>query len=322
MPGKNTHQIGGFRAGRGAANRIEGKARGAGAGVRRLVSAGIVSLAVPLLSLSALPMPAQAAGAEVQIDEAQLDLLMEYMLFDDVVDVLAQEGRGMVDDFVEAGYGVPKPAWKEMLTRLYDPQVMAQAFHDEMASALDGADLTPMVAFYATDLGGRIARLELETRRAMVDDAAQRAAGEAWAELDPDTERARLIEDYVEVNDLVEMNVVGAMNSDIAYYQGLWSKGFETEQGMSDGDILREIWAAEPEVRADVSEWVYGFSTVAYDSLSDAELARYIAFAKTEAGQKLNMALFATFDAVYEHLSRGLGAGTAMMMQNFEGEKL
>jgi hypothetical protein len=267
--------------------------------------------------VSALPL---AAAAEV--DEAQLGALMEVMLFDEVVSVLAQEGQDMAEDFSEGGFGVPKPAWKDMLGRLYDPAAMSKAFHDEMAEALEGCDLPEMVAFFSTDLGGRIARLELETRKAMSDEAAQAAAGQAWAELDPDTVRARLIEDYVEVNDLVEMNVVGAMNSDIAYYRGLWSEGFEAEEGLTDGDLLNEIWASEPEVRADVSEWVYGFSTLAYEPLSDDEFEAYIDFARTDAGQQLNTALFASFDAVYEHLSRGLGAGTAMLMQKYQGEQL
>lgn len=261
-------------------------------------------------------------GAQAAPDEAQLKTLMQAMLFEDVVDVLCDEGTEMSEDFVEAGYGVPKPMWDKMLNRLYDEKVMAQAFHEEMGEALGDADLTPMITFYETDLGQKIARLELETRKAMSDEATQEVANDAWAALDPEAERAQLIEDYVQVNDLVEMNVVGAMNSDIAYYQGLWSAGFENESGMGDSEILNAIWASEPEVRADVSEWVYGFSTMAYETLSDEEFEAYIDFGRTEAGQKLNHALFSSFDAVYEHVSRGLGAGTAKLMQEFDGEQL
>ncbi len=265
-----------------------------------------------------MPIEVQAAPTR----EQALKDLMSAMLFDEVVDVLSDEGQGMADDFVAAGYGVPKQAWEAMLTRLYDPSVMSKAFHDEMSVALKGCDIEKMLAFYETDLGERIARLELETRKALNSEAAQTAAGDAWAAIDPDTDRARLIEDYVDVNDLVEMNIVGAMNSDIAYYRGLWSEGFETDQGMSDTDMLREIWSTEPDVRADVSEWVYGFSAMAYAPLTDDEFETYIEFARTEAGQDLNTALFASFDAVYEHLSRGLGAGTAVLMRKFDGEQL
>ncbi|WP_417255547.1 DUF2059 domain-containing protein [Celeribacter halophilus] len=278
----------------------------------------LMGQAVLLSAVLSLIAPMARAAA----DEEPFEQLMQAMLFGEVVDVLCEEGQGMAEDFVAAGYGVPKPVWEDMLGRLYDPDVMARAFHDAMADSLEGADLAPMIAFYHSDLGKRIARLELDTRKTLSGEAAQLAAGEAWAELEPGSKRAELIEDYVQTNELVEMNVVGAMNSDIAYYQGLWSAGFESDQGVSDSEILNEIWASEPEVRADVSEWVYGFSTMAYDSLTDEEFAEYIAFSRTEAGQRLNHALFASFDAVYEQLSRGLGAGTARLMQSFEGEQL
>ncbi|AJE47019.1 DUF2059 domain-containing protein [Celeribacter indicus] len=285
-------------------------------------ASGLRALAVFLFVALLAVATGRAAMAEPAKQGADLDALMEALLFREVSEVLAAEGRDMADDFAEAGYGVPEVAWREMLTRLYDPAVMARAFRREMGAALEGADLAPMVEFYRSDLGQRIARLELETRKALATEEAQAAAGEAWAELDPDTERARLIESYVQVNDLVELNVVGAMNSDIAYYRGLWMDGMPQEEGMTDGEILSEIWASEPEVRADVSEWVYGFSTLAYDTLSDAEFADYIAFARTEPGQRLNAALFAAFDGVYEDLSRGLGAGTARLMRDYEGEQL
>ena len=267
----------------------------------------------------ALSVP-YAAQAESGAQDADIEALLQVLLFPDVSKVLCDEGRGMADDFVEAGYGVPKPAWQNMLDRLYDPETMATAFRSEMSKALEGADLTPMVAFYTTDLGQTIAQLELDTRKAMTGDAAQAAAGEAWAALDPGTKRAKLIEDYVQTNDLVEMNVVGAMNSDIAYYRGLWT--MTGSDVMSESDLIREIWSTEPEVRADVSEWVYGFSTLAYDSLSDEEFARYVEFSRSEAGRQLNFALFAAFDAVYADLSRGLGAGTSMLMQMYDGEQL
>ncbi|MCA0043910.1 hypothetical protein [Celeribacter litoreus] len=266
-----------------------------------------------------------ASGAFADVTgptQVQIDALMDVILFDEVVHVLADEGQSMADDFVAAGYGVPKQAWEVMLTRLYDTDVMTRAFADEMAAALKGCDVEKMLSFYESDLGNRIAHLELETRKTLSSEDAQMAAGDAWASIDPETKRATLIEDYVTVNDLVDMNVVGAMNSDIAYYQGLWSAGFTLDENMSDDDILREIWASEPEVRADVAEWVYGFSTVAYSQLSDEEFENYVEFSRTEAGQELNTALFAAFDAVYEHISRGLGAGTAKVLQQFDGEDL
>ena len=48
--------------------------------------------------------------------------------------------------------------------------------------------------------------------------------------------------------------------------------------------------------------------------LSDEEMAAYIAFARTEAGQALNRALFDGFGAAYEDISYALGRTVAHNM--------
>lgn len=275
---------------------------------------------VLLLVAFTVRMLFDAGAARAESDE--ISALLEAILFPQVVEVLATEGQGMAEDLAESGYGVPQEAWATMLAQLYDPDVMESAFHEELSAALAGADLAPLLTFYRSDLGEEIARLELETRKAMQGDEAQEAAGAAWAALDPTSERAKMIEAYVQSNDLIDMNVVGAMNSDIAYYQGLWRDGAPEGMGMSNEELLDQIWASEPEVRADVAEWVYGFSTLAYKDLNDAEFADYIAFGKSEAGRRFNAALFSAFDGMYKHLSRGLGVGTAQLVQVYEGERL
>ena len=134
-------------------------------------------------------------------------------------------------------------------------------------------------------------------------------------------DRLDLLEDFIAANDLIESNVVGAMNSDIAYFRG-FSAGAQKDMGLDEADIMREVWAGEPEARAQVMEWVYGFSALAYQPLDEDEFDAYIAFGKTDAGRALNTAVFAAFDNVYADLARGLGAGTALLIQTFDGQEL
>ena len=42
------------------------------------------------------------------------------------------------------------------------------------------------------------------------------------------------------------------------------------------------------EITEDTTAWLYGYMLLAYSPLSDDELATYVAFAQTEAGQSLN----------------------------------
>jgi hypothetical protein len=255
------------------------------------------------------------------VSAAPIDDLMDLMKFQDVIEVLADEGRSMADDTPDDELGVPRYVWDEMITKLYDEVTMTQAFREALISAFGATDLSPIVAFYEDDLGREIAELELIARKAITDEAVLAAAGDLWAELDPQSKRAKLIEEYVTANDLIEMNIVGSMNSDIAYYRG-FSAGAKDGMGLDDTDIMREVWAGEADARARVTEWVYGFSALAYQPLDEAEFDAYIEFGKSDAGRALNAAMFTAFDNVYADLARGLGAGTALLMQTFDGQDL
>lgn len=221
-----------------------------------------VSLLKIVLSalMAGLLVIALGRGAKADGGAKDVDALMDALRMDEIVEVLAKEGRAMIDQLERDDDGIPREAWVRMLADLYRADVMLDAFRVEMGVALEGADVAPMVAFFRGEFGQTIAQLELDARIAMGDEAMEDVAAQAWAELAPQSARAKLIDDYVNANDLVEMNVVGAMNADYAYMVGLGQSG-DAAPMMSDEDILREIWSYEPEVRADVSEWVYGYST-------------------------------------------------------------
>lgn len=262
-------------------------------------------------------LPVQAFAADEDVER-----LFEVMRFPDVVEVLVGEGRSMAADLAEQGMGIPRSAWDKLLERLYDRETMEDAFRVALDDAFGDADLDPMIAFFESPLGQDIAEAELDARRALADEAVLDAAGQAWAELSFDSDRAQLIEDLVSSNELVEMNVVGAMNSDYAYYQGMMQGAPQDAEPIDEGELLGQLWSSEDTVRADVADWVYSFSVLAYEGLEDDELADYVAFSRTPAGQKLNYALFAAFDEVYEDISRGMGLGTAVLMQSYSGQEL
>ena len=260
-------------------------------------------------------LPARAAAGQVEA-------LSRALRLEEMIEVISAEARDLGDQDVEADYGVPRARVQAMMDRLYAPDPMTAAFERALAQAFGEADLSEMIAFYTSDLGAQIAELELATRRLFSDEAAQDAAGQAWAALRAGDPRTELIEAYVAAGDLVEMNVVGTLNSDVAFYRGMGRVAADPDMLMSEEEIMAAIWSTEPEVRADVAEWVYGFSTMAYAPLSDGDLATYVAFLESPAGQKLNYALFAAFDSVFEEISLGMGLSLGMLMAESAGEEL
>jgi hypothetical protein len=236
----------------------------------------------------------------------------------DVIDVMRQEGMQYGDSMEEDLFsGNAGAGWVAAVEAIYDAPTMRARFEGAFGAALKGndTDLAAMEGFFATDLGQRILTLEIEARRSLMDkaveDAAQARVEDMMAEAAP---RIEALQTFSDTNDLVELNIAGAMNANLAFFQGLAEVG-GTAGEMSEQDMLANVWGQEADIRAETEAWVLPYLALAYGPLSDAELAEYIAFSKSEAGQKLNHALFSAFDTVFTQISRDLGraAGKQMM---------
>lgn len=206
--------------------------------------------------------------------------------------------------------------WDTMVRLIYDVDWMTSAALAGLRAELDGKDVGAMRAFFEAEPGRTIVSLEVSGREALLDDAVEEAA-RAAAEAAAGTDRMARVEAYIAANDLVETNVVGALNANYAFYTGLvdgGAFGFD----LTDDQILTEVWAQEPEIRQNTAEWVTSFLYMAYQPLSDADLEAYIAFSETRAGRDLNAALFATFDTIFEDISRALGLGAAQFLAGEE----
>ena len=169
-------------------------------------------------------------------------------------------------------------------------------------------DAAPLLAFYEGNTGALIARLEVEARRAIMSDEVEAAARSAFEALDPASPRAMLLDEFAELNDLVDRNVTGALNANLSFYRGLNAgPGFD----MTESEILQEVWEQEPEIRQDTTGWIFGYMALAYETLSDDQLQAYVDMAGSDAGKALNRALFAGFDAVFGDVSYEMGQAAA-----------
>jgi hypothetical protein len=173
----------------------------------------------------------------------------------------------------------------------------------------------PIVDFFASDLGQRVVELEIEARRALLDDASEEASKVAWAELQASGgPRLEALERFVTVNDLVESNFSGALNANLAFYRGM-DEGGAFGGEMTEEQMLSDVWAQEPEVRESTTEWVYSYLNLAYGPLSDEDLDTYTAFSDSEPGRKVNRALFAAYGEVFNPISTALGVAVARQLQ-------
>ncbi|MDA7429802.1 DUF2059 domain-containing protein [Primorskyibacter aestuariivivens] len=266
-------------------------------------------------SCVALGISATGLWAEDRPTDAILDLLS----LPQTIEVMRKEGLSygaeLGADMLMSG---PNSGWSATVERIYDTERMEETVRAGVAAAWEEGqgDLETLTAFFADDAGQRVVQLEISARDAMSETGIEEAARLAWrVEADkPEDEqdpRLELIAEFVESNDLIEANVVGAMNSSYAFYLGLVEGGaFE----MTEEDILREVWSTEAENREDTREWLFGYMMMSYRPLEVEALAAYVDMAKSEDGRALNRALFAGFDRMYSDISYALGLALAQQM--------
>ena len=271
-----------------------------------------------LLSLClAIPVAGLPSYAQTQAIQPDISALSQTLKIDALIAVMRTEGlangKEMEADLFPGQDGA---AWDVVVSRVYDTTRLHQIFDAALIKSLqnDPATQKAMREFFGTPLGQRILALEIDARKTLLDDNATEAAAKLWGKaLNAKTPRAKQINRFAEINDLVESNVMGALNGNLAFYRGMNTAEAFT-QPMPEADMLAEVWSQETDVRRDTTEWLFPFLMLAYQPLSDKELGKYIAFSETPAGQKANRAMFVAFDAMFVQVSKELGQSAGRLM--------
>ena len=268
---------------------------------------------VPTVVLAGLPFQSLADGHQ---EDARA--LFEAIGLPETIETLSLEGLAYGDRIASELFPGPPPAeWAARVADIYATERLEAALFEGFAAQLKGEDIAAMTAFFTSEPGQTLIALEVSAREARLDEQVERASIESAALAAADQEpRFMRIADYVAEADLVESNVVAAMNFNYAFYLGLVEGG--ALGAMSEDDILSDVWAQEPEIRSDTREWIFSFLYMAYQPVTDADLETYIAYNISDDGLALNQALIAAFDPVYVDLSRAMGRAAAEMMTQHE----
>ncbi|MDO9639361.1 MAG: DUF2059 domain-containing protein [Pseudotabrizicola sp.] len=277
------------------------------------------------LGLALAPVATGPARAQASVGQeapaggaARVSALTDLMMMADIMSVMRDEGleygKTLATEMFPDKGGAQ---WDSAVALIYDPATMRRRFDAALVESLAGADaeLDQIEEFFGSARGQTILRLEIEARRALMDDDVEDAAKLAWEDISAEGgARVDRLTRFAEANDLIESNVMGAMNANLAFYRGMSESG-AFPQEMTEDQMLADVWGQEPAVRAETTDWLFPFLSLAYQPLSDEDLDAYVAFAETGAGQKLNAALFAAYDVVFTRISYDLGRAAASQMQ-------
>lgn len=221
--------------------------------------------------------------------------------------VLREEGLVSAGGMLREG--PPDPLWQATVDGIYDKSAMEQtlvsALGAELAAHPDA--INAAMGFFGSELGQRALRLELEARRALADEGVEATAEAAYAALAKENPaRQAQLDAFVAANDLIESNVMGAMNANLAFLRGVASESPKSKE-LSEGDLVAQVWSGESEARQETVKWLFPFLNLAYQPLTDDELQAYIDFSESSAGKQVNAAMFRAFDKMFDALSRDLG---------------
>ncbi len=245
--------------------------------------------------------------------QAPLTRLFDVLGMDAYVDIIRSEGLEDADGLSIDMLGRPASgAFLQQIDAVYDQRRIREATYASMQSVLSDNEIAAALIFFDSDVGQRIVRLEVAARQAISDEEIEQTARQAWfaAQEDKPWIVARINEIKVET-DLIERNVSGALNSNLRFYQGLADGG---GLDLSEPDMLAQVWGQADEIRADTTAWLGAYLLMAYQPLSESDIADYIAFWRTETGQALNNAMFVAFDRLYDDISYATGRVVSLNM--------
>jgi hypothetical protein len=263
----------------------------------------------------AAPLGAETTTTATPGTEVSVSALAHSLRLEELFAVLRDEGvsygEQLETDMFPGGGG---PRWREAVNAIYDTTALHTAFVAALEAELgqDPETLAAILAFYGTDLGQRVVGLEIDARKAFLDvaseEAARVAADDRQLSRDP---RAKLIDHFIEAGDMIEMNVAGALSGNLAFMTGMSETG-AYGPALPAEDLMADVWGQEGQIRADTTSWLRAYLGLAYDPLTDTELADYTAFMESPAGQRLNAALFTAFDQVFRQVSYDLGRAAGL----------
>jgi hypothetical protein len=244
-----------------------------------------------------------------------IDELVKALAIPEIVAIMREEGIDygvdMEDELFPDRGGA---AWSAVVEQIYDPLAMERTVAGRLREDLSPDLAGPLLEFFTSEPGRSIVSFEISARRAFLDEDVEEAAEARWEDMKAEGHpRLEMIDRFITANDLLESNVMGAMNSNYAFYQGL-ATGAVFGGSLTDDQILADVWSQEPEIRAETEAWVNSYLAMAYQPLDDADLEAYIEVSETRAGRVLNRALFAGFDDMYVSISRALGVAAARFM--------
>jgi hypothetical protein len=286
-----------------------------------MLRGGLIAFIMPVMLMMAQVAATSTARADQASGQDRIAVLLQVLALDEIIAIMREEGlaygKELGADMLSGGGGA---TWDMLVDRIYDVDKMRLMVRDRFVVRFGQTDPDPLISFFQTDTGQQIVALEVAARRAFMDATIEEAARDAFRAVEPDltadsprglSPHLSAIEAYIEANDLIGFNVMGAMNANRLFYRGLVDGG---ALEMSEADIMADMRGQLSQTETETREWIYAFLMLAYAPLDASQINAYADLSLTPHGRAMNSALFDAFDLMYGDVSRALGLAIAGQM--------
>ncbi|WP_170324894.1 DUF2059 domain-containing protein [Ruegeria arenilitoris] len=243
--------------------------------------------------------------------EEKVERLLQALQMDEVIEILRDEGGEMgqvlQETFLDNNGG---QVFQKQVDQIYDADRMRSQVVAVFDQSLTDRELDRAILFYESDLGQAIVSLEITARIALADEAIEQMAQDAYKNSDKDTELYRLVDEFIQINNLIEENVQNSISADYNFFRGMDFGGV-----LDDAELLAQLLAQKDSMTEETQTWLYSFFLLAYQPLNDAQIRENIAFSRTETGRAVNAALFESFDQVFDTIYFELGQAVGQVLR-------
>jgi DNA-binding transcriptional regulator GbsR (MarR family) len=243
--------------------------------------------------------------------EEKVERLLQALQLDEIIEILQDEGdvmgQTLQETFLDNNGG---QVFQNQVDRIYDANRMRSQVAEVFDQTLTQRELDRAILFYESDLGQAIVSLEITARIAMADETIEEMAQDTYENGDRDTEFYKLVDEYIQINNLIDENVQNSISADYNFFRGM-DLGGEVD----DAELLAQLLTQKDSITDETQTWLYSFFLLAYQPLSDAQIRENIAFSRTETGRAINDALFQSFDWMFDTIYFELGQAVGLVLK-------
>ncbi len=273
-------------------------------------SAGLLlGLALALLLFAKVSMAQPGAG----LDRPTVEALMRSSGFWGQLGQMAPQARSGIQEMLDKLEPPPSATERERVVRLADEAYSADRMRASalalMRARLQAAHLPALRSWYDSATGQQISRIEEAASSDATDPQLQMQRGQALLEQLPPARRALLEE-------LAQVIRIGEVLAQLMIETSLAGQGAALSlmpNAPSDaGEQLRALLEAQrPQLVTALGQAALASFALRYTEVADAQMAQYIAFLASPAGQHYTEVGVQALQAAFVDAARAIGLGMA-----------